>query len=137
MSFTINRVNYFYITIKDQPGEAYQMLQQLAGLGINLLAFSAIPVGPATTQLTIFPDDSFRLENLAKKSGLTLLGPHQAFIVQGKDELGALAQIHETLYSANVNVYASNGVSDGKSCYGYIIYVKADDYERAANALGV
>jgi len=137
MSLNINRVNYFYMTIKDQPGEAYQMLQQLADLGINLLAFSAIPVGPATTQLTVFPDDSFRLENLAKKSGLSLIGPHQAFIVQGQDELGALAQIHQILYRANVNIYASSGVSDGKDSYGYIIYVRAEEYERAAEALGV
>lgn len=55
MPFTIQRVQYFYTTVKDQPGEAYKMLNMLAGIGVNLLAFSAIPVGPNSTQLAVFP----------------------------------------------------------------------------------
>jgi hypothetical protein len=38
---------------------------------------------------------------------------------------------------ANVNVYASNGVTDGKNSYGYILYVRHDEYEKAAQALGI
>jgi hypothetical protein len=41
------------------------------------------------------------------------------------------------LYDANVNVYASSGVSDGKGNYGYIIYVRPDDFQRAVTALKV
>lgn len=58
MSFTIRPVDYFYTTIRDQPGEAYNLLSQLAGLGVNLLAFSGIPLGPMHTQLTLFPEDT-------------------------------------------------------------------------------
>jgi hypothetical protein len=58
-------------------------------------------------------------------------------LVQGDDELGALAGIHEKLYEANVNVYASSGVSDGKGSYGYVIYVRPEEYERAAKTLGM
>ena len=137
MSYKIRRVDYFYLTVKDQPGEAYQLLDQLAGQGINLLAFSAVPTGPLATQLTIFPEDSHDLESLAKKTGLHLVGPYSAFIVNGSDELGALSYIHKVLYMANVNVYASTGVSDGKDNYGYIIYVRPTDYERAAAALEI
>jgi hypothetical protein len=36
-----------------------------------------------------------------------------------------------------VNVYASNAVADGFGKYGYLIYVRPEDYERAANALEV
>jgi hypothetical protein len=39
----IRRVDYFYVTVRDEPGQAYQMLEQMAGLGINLLAFAAAP----------------------------------------------------------------------------------------------
>jgi len=39
------------------------------------------------------------------------------------------------LYEANVNVYASSGVADGRGSYRYVIYVKPDDYERAVAAL--
>jgi hypothetical protein len=137
MSYKIRRVDYFYVTVKDEPGVAYQVLQQMAGLGVNLLAFAAIPTGPHTTQLTLFPEDSHSLQSVAKKSGMTLTGPHGAFLVQGSDELGALVEVHKKLYDANVNIFSSYGVTDGQSCYGYVIYVRPEEYEKAAQALGV
>lgn len=137
MAIKIRRVDYFYATVKDQPGEAYKLLSLLANLGINLLAITAVPFGPMNTQLTIFPEDAGKLRNEAQKAGLKLEGPQPAFLVQGDDKLGALAEVHMKLYEANVNVYASSGVADGKGSYGYIIYVRLDDYERAATALKV
>lgn len=137
MPFTIQRVQYYYTTVKDQPGEAYKLLNMLAGMGVNQLAFSAIPVGPNSTQLAIFPEDPAKLSSEANKSGMMLDGPHHALLIQGDDELGALADIHQKLYEADINVYASSGVTDGKGSYGYLIYVKEDDYEKAADTLGL
>jgi len=137
MAFNIKKVDYFYTCVADRPGEAYKVLAMLCEMGINLLAFTAIPTGPTHTQLTLFPEDAHQLSDQAKKAGFTLDGPHPALLVQGDDELGALAEIHEKLYQADVNVYASNGVTDGKGSYGYIIYVRKEDYERAARALQV
>jgi len=137
MAFEIRRVEYFYTTVKDQPGEAYKVLSLLAGLGINLLAVTAVPFGPMNTQLTIFPEDAGRLRIEAQKSGLKLEGPQPALLVQGDDKLGALAEVHMKLFEADVNIYASSGVSDGKGSYGYIIYVRPDDYAKAVAALKV
>ena len=137
MAFNIRRVDYFYTTVKDQPGEAYKILSQLASQGINLLAITAVPFGPMNTQLTIFPEDSGQLRNQAERSGLKLEGPQPAILVQGDDKLGALVELHMKLYEANVNIYASSGVADGKGSYGYIIYVRPDDYERALAALNL
>ena len=137
MAFEIRRVDYFYTTVKDQPGEAYKLLSLLASMGIKLLAFTAIPFGPMTTQLTIFPEDTGKLASEARKSDVMLDGPHPALLVQGDDALGALAEVHMKLYEAKVNIYASSGVADGRGSYGYVIYVKPDDYERAAAALEV
>jgi hypothetical protein len=137
MAFRIRRVDYFYATVKDQPGEAYKLLSLLSSLGINLLAFTAIPFGPMTTQLTIFPEDTEKLTSEARKAGLVLDGPQPALLAQGDDELGALAEVHMKLHEANVNVYASSGVADGRGSYGYVIYVKPEDYERAVAALKV
>jgi hypothetical protein len=137
MPYNIRKIEYFYATVKDQPGEAYKILSQLAGLGINLMAFTAIPIGPNNTQLTIFPEDHLKLTGEAGKAGLKLDGPHHALLVQGDDELGALAEIHDKLYRANVNIYASNGVSDGKGTYGYVIYVRPEAFERAVKALEI
>ncbi len=137
MAFNIRRVDYFYTTVKDQPGEAYKLLSQLAMLGVNLLAFTGVPMGSTHTQLALFPEDTLKLADAAKKAGFTLDGPNPALLVQGDDELGALAGIHLKLYEANVNVYAATGVTDGRGSYGYIIYVRPDECERAAKALGV
>jgi hypothetical protein len=137
MAIQIRRIDYFAATVTDQPGEAYKLLTQLERVGINLVAFTAVPTGPMHSQLTIFPEDALSLANEARKAGLVLDGPHPALLVQGDDELGALARIHAKLYEANINVYASSGVADGRGSFGYVIYVRPEDYERAASALGV
>jgi hypothetical protein len=137
MAETIRRVEYFHATVVDQPGEAYRVLSALEGLGVDLLAFTAVPVGPARTQLTLFPADPAKMTSEASRAQMTLDGPHPALLLQGDDELGALVAVHEKLYRAGVNVYASTGVSDGAGKYGYVIYVKEEDCERAARALGL
>ena len=137
MAYKIRRVEYFHTTVVDQPGESYKVLSALAGLGVNLLAFMAVPVGPATTQLTLFPEEPSKMASEAAKAKMTLEGPHRALLVQGDDELGALAVVHEKLFRADVNVYASTGVADGYGKYGNIIYVRPEDFSRAAKALEV
>jgi hypothetical protein len=137
MAHNIRCVEYFYSTVKDQPGEAYKVLSILADLGINMLAFHAIPIGPTSTQLTIFPDDPNKLISEAKRSGLDLEGPHPAFLVRGDDHLGALSDLHKKLYDANINIYASNGVTDGEGDYGYVLYVRPEEFEKAKLTLGL
>lgn len=137
MATKMRRIEYFYATVKDQPGQAYQFLQQLADLGINLLAFTAVPVGPFSTQLSIFPEDARNLIDLARHAGLKIEGPHHAILVQGDDEVGALADVHKRIYQAGVNIYASTGVATGKKSYGYLLYVRPEAFERAAQALGI
>ncbi len=137
MACSMKRVSYYYTRVADQPGEAYRMLSQLSTMGVNLLAFTGVPVGPMHTQLTLFPDDDATMSEVAKKSGLNLDGPHPALLVQGDDELGALAGIHEKLFRANVNVFASSGVTDGRGSYGYLLYIRKEEFDRAAKALGI
>jgi hypothetical protein len=135
MAYSIRRVDYYYTTVEDEPGMAYELLIQLARLGINMLAFNGMPLGPDRVQLAMFPEDPHRLVDAAKKAGFALDGPHRAILVQGDDELGALAQIHAKLREAAVDVYASTAVTDGRGAYGYLIYVRPDEYDRAAQAL--
>ena len=137
MAFSIRRVDYFYTTVQDEPGEAYKLLSQLAELGVNLVGFTAVPVGPMRTQLSMFPEDKPKMVDAATKAGLVLDGPYHALLVQGQDELGALARIHERLFEAQVNVYASTAVAAATGNYGYVIYVRPEEFERAAGALQV
>jgi hypothetical protein len=55
--------------------------------------------------------------------------------VQGDDALGRLAGVHERLFKAGVDVYASSGVSDGRGSFGYVVYVREDQFEKAVEAL--
>ena len=104
MAFRVRRVAYFYVTVNDEPGEAYRLLAQLARLGINLLAFTGVPTGPQRTQLSVFPEDNGRFAAAAKQANLAADGPHPALLVQGDDELGALAGLHERMQHAAMTV---------------------------------
>jgi hypothetical protein len=123
--------------IADTPERAGALLAELAGLGVNLLAFSAVPMGPVRTELTLFPEDGPAFEAAARRAGLAIDGPHGALLVQGDDELGALGRVHALLSQANVDVFASSGVADGRGGFGYVIYVPPEHLERAVSALGL
>jgi hypothetical protein len=137
MAVTIRRTAYFYATVRDELGAAYRLLEQLADLGVDLLAFTAVPSGPALAQFALFPADPNKLLAESRAAGLELDGPYHALLVQGDDELGALAGVHERLFTAGVDVYASSGVTDGRGAFGYVVYVREDQFEHAARALGI
>ena len=108
MAFTIRRVEYYYANVRDELGAAYRVLARLAELGVNLLAFTAMPSGPSLAQFALFPDDPSKLIAQARAAGLPLDGPYHALLVQGDDELGALANVHEQLVEAGVDIFASS-----------------------------
>jgi len=135
MAWRARRVEYFHATVNGDPDEAFGLLDRLAEQGVNLLALNTVPMGPNSTQMTLFPEDPLKLQSFAKNAGLPLIGPHPALLVQGDDELGALTRIHALLHRANVDVFASSAVTDGKGYYGYVLYVRAEEAEKAAAAL--
>ena len=137
MASVIRRIEYFYTNIKDQPGEAYRLLTRLETLGTKLLAFSAMPTGINTTQFALFVDDARQFERMARQAGITLDGPYLALLVQGDVHLGELAEIHRRLFEGAVNVYASVGLADDENKYGYVIYIRPEEFERAARLLEV
>jgi hypothetical protein len=135
MSFAVRRVQYYYVTVRGAPDEAFEVLTHLAGQGVNLLALNTMPLGPEATQLTLFPEDPARLQDAARAASLSLEGPHGALLVQGSDELGVLAKLHGQLHRAGVEVYASNAVTDGRGYFGYVLYMRPQDSEKAAALL--
>lgn len=137
MAFIVRRVEYFYANVHDELGAAYRVLSELAARGVDLLAFTAVPSGPSLAQFSLFPKDPRKLVAEARTAQLPLDGPHHAFFVQGDDELGALARVHQRLLDAGVNVYASSGVTDGAGSFGYVVYVREDQVDQAAAALDV
>ena len=137
MANKIQKIEYFYCTVQDQPGESYKLLSLLADVGVDLLAFTAVPSGLLNTQFTLFPENSDKLKAEAKKASLIINGPIPALLVQGDDELGALTEIHKKLYDYGVNVAASTAVANGKGNFGYVIYVRTEQFNEALAALGL
>lgn len=135
MVYRIRKVEYYYADIRDEIGSAYSVLSALERLGVNLLAFTAVPSGPHRAQFTIFPEDPKKLVAEARMDALALDGPHHALLVQGDDELGAFADIHRRLADAGVDIYATSGVTDGVGSFGYVVYVREDQFAKAASAL--
>ncbi|MEJ2721544.1 MAG: hypothetical protein P8181_10475 [bacterium] len=137
MEAEVRVVEYYYTMVNDRPGEACRLLSQLASEEVNLLAFTAIPIGPDHTQLVIFPESVERLARAAESGGYTLTGPQRAILIQGDDRLGALVGYLQKLHDAKINVSSSTGVTDGRGGYGYLIHLRAEDIDRAAEALKI
>ena len=137
MAFTIRPVDYYYVNVRAEIGAAYSVLSSLAERGVNLLAFTAVPTGPTLEQFTLFPEDPNLFVAESQAAQIPLDGPHHALLVEGDDELGSLADLHEWLDEAGVEIYASSGVTDSHGTFGYVVYVREDQFQRACNVLGL
>ncbi|MGB7062116.1 MAG: hypothetical protein WBF13_07160 [Candidatus Zixiibacteriota bacterium] len=137
MAEAVRKIEYFYATVENKPGEGSRLLQHFSEKGVNLLAFTAFPLGQGRSQLDFLPESTEKLQEAATDAGVYLVGPKKAFLIQGDDRVGALVEHHLRLSSAGINVYAANGVSGGSGKFGYVLWVKPEDFEKAARALGV
>ena len=135
MGDRVRRVEYFYVTVADKPGEGAKVLSELREAGVNLLAFSGFPEG-RRAQLDFLPADSKAFRQVAKKARWKLVGPKKAFLIQGEDRVGAAAEILAKLAAAKINVTAFQAVVGCESCYGALLWVAPKDFNKAAKILG-
>jgi hypothetical protein len=135
MADTVQRVDYFYIQVPNRPGEGARALGALREAGINLLAFSGFPEGRAS-QLDFVPADAAAFKQFARKAKWKLTGPKRAFLIAGEDRVGAVADVHQTLAEARINVTAVDAVCAGAGRYGAILWVAPRDFGKAAKLLG-
>ena len=136
MADTTRSVDYYYVTVPDAPGEGQRILAALRDSGVNLLAYLGFPVEGGRSQLDLVPEDAGSLEGVAERLGLTLSEAKRAFLIQGDDRVGAVADAVGKLAEANINVTAAAATAAGSGRYGMILWVASADYERAAEALG-
>jgi hypothetical protein len=135
MADTVRGVDYYYVTVPDTPGEGQRILSALKERGVNLLAFLGFPSG-GQSQIDLVPEDAQALRDVAEQAGVTLSAAKRAFLIQGDDRVGAVADALSKLAEANVNVTAAAAAGAGSGRYGMILWVSEADYDRAANALG-
>lgn len=135
MAEMIRKVNYYYTTAPDKPGEGARLLQVLKDAGINLLAFHAFP-SARKAQADFVPADEMAFTTAAKTAKIKLSKPKTAFLVEGDDRIGALAGVMARLGAAKINVTAVSAVCAGMGRYGAILWVKPRDVNKAAAAVG-
>jgi hypothetical protein len=136
MADEIRRVDYFYVTVPNKPGEGARALAALRDAGVNLLAFSGFPEGRGA-QMDFVPEDAARFRETAKKAGWKLTGPKKAFLIAGDDRPGVVGGLMQKLADAKVNVTAIDAVCAGAGRFGAILWVEPRDVARASKAFGV
>ena len=136
MSDTVEKVDYFSISVSDKSGEGLKLLSVLAEAQVNLLAFTAFPRG-RRAQVDFIPEDSKKFTAVAKKAKWEINAKKAAFLVQGEDRPGALAELLRPLAEAGINVTAMDAVVVGAGRYGAILWVKPENVAKAGKLLGV
>jgi len=136
MTDTIKQVQYYYVVLPDKAGEGARILKTLKQAGIELVAFVAFPEGKTRAQLDFVPLDGFKFTQTLEKAGFQVTGPKTAFLIQGEDRTGALADILERLAGAHINVTALQAIRSGEGRFGAILWVRPRNIARAAAALG-
>jgi hypothetical protein len=136
MADMVRGVEYYYVTVPDSPGEGQRILSALKESGVNLLAFLGFPLGGGQSQIDLVPEDAQSLREAAARAGVTLSEAKRAFLIQGDDRVGAVADTTAKLADANINLTAAAATGAGSGRFGMILWVAGADYERAAEALG-
>jgi hypothetical protein len=136
MTDVVRRVEYYYTEVPDRPGEGAKVLNALKASRVNLVAYTGFPTTRGRAQLDFVPSNVRAFLAAARKAGIKLTGPRTAFLIQGDDRVGAVADIVSKLGQARLNVVAMNAVAAGRRRYGAILWVKPRNIGKAAQILG-
>jgi len=137
MDDTIYRVDYYYVNVEDKVGEGLRILSALKEAGVNLLACCGFPTEAGTAQIDLVPEDPQAFRETASKLGLKLSDRKRAFLIQGEDRVGAVADVFGKLATQGINVVASQATCAGGGSWGMTLWVKPTDFDRASKALGI
>ena len=133
MADTIRQVDYFYMLVPHKAGEGARILQTLKEAGVNLIAFSGFPE-QRRAQLDFFPADASAFKRAVNANKWKVVGPKRGLLIQGDDQVGAIADIVSKLADAKINVTAIDAVSiDGR--YGALCFVAPRDVKKAVQVL--
>lgn len=132
----VKRIDYYYTIVPDRAGAGAKVLNALKAAGVNLLACTGFPCGGGQAQLDLVPSNQRAFRTAARKAGIKLVGPKTAFLIQGQDRVGAIADIASKLAETHINITAVDAITAGRRRYGAILWVKSGDVGRAAQILG-
>lgn len=134
MADKVQRIQYYHTVVPDKPGAGAKMLDVFKDAGASLQAVIGFPQG-RQAQIDLVPADAVSFKAVAKSAKIKLVGPKSAFLIQGDDRAGALAEVVGKLAKANINITAVHAIAAQDHHYGAILWVKPKDVNKAAKLL--
>jgi hypothetical protein len=136
MADRVKKVSYCYVKVPNRAAQGEAALRELREGGVDLLAYSGFPIGKGKAQLDFVPNDMAAFRRVARKNGWRVSKVKKGFLVTGNDQIGAAYRHVRKLADARINITAADAVAAGKGRYGMILWVKPNNYARAARILG-
>ena len=137
MANIVRRVDYYYTEVSNRAGAGAKVLNAFEAAGVNLIVYNGFPISVRRAQLAFVPTDGDAFLAAAKKAGIKMVGPNIAFLIQGEDRVGAVADIVSKMGQSRINITAIQAIAAGEGRYGAILWVKRRNVDKAAQKLGV
>jgi LuxR family maltose regulon positive regulatory protein len=93
MAYVVRALEYFATSVPDKAGAGHGIVAALAAEGVNLLAVSGFPAGTGKAQLDLIPEDAGAFARAAARLKLRTRKPKGVFLLQGDDQVGAVAEV--------------------------------------------
>ncbi len=135
MADRVKKIKYCYMKVPNRAGQGERVLRTLREEGINLLAYSGFPIGKGKAQLDFIPEDMTALRQVARANDWKLSAVKKGFLITGSDRLGAVHRHIAKLADRGINVTAADAVAAGRGRYGMLLWVRPQNYVRAARVL--
>ena len=132
---SLRRVDSYSMEVPNRPGEAYRILQALDESGVQLVFFTAYPVGEGKALVDLVVEDPAKLRAAVEARHLPPVQHTPAFMISGPERLGGASEVLRRLADARINVHAASGTAQG-GAYGMVLWIPPADFDAAAKALG-
>src|SRR5687767_10213301 len=137
MALKLTKVEVWAGEIQDQPGGVAKVLRAVADAGGSLECVIARreQSRPGTGVVFVTPVKGKRVQDAARRAGLSPAADIATLRVEGPDQPGVGAAMMEALAAAGINVRGVSAVALGRSAVCYIGLDSVADADAAANAL--
>jgi hypothetical protein len=137
MALTIDRVDTWLATVKDEPGALAAKLDTLAAAGVNLEFIIArrAPDKPGKGVVFVTPIKGAAQIRAAKKAAFRKTKTLQTVRVEGTNKKGIGAQITAALSEAGINMRGFSAAAIGRKFVAHIALDKAADAAKARRTL--